>query len=143
MSKLPPEHHVNFDAATELEEQAQRAKAILEVLAANLAANDARVPCNDRDVVQLHHVQVAANLLFHSAGNAATVPLRDVFISYSHKDDLFIDELVKKLETLGISCFKADRDVRLASDWAGAIQNLNDGDSSFQVRNAMDRFSPP
>jgi len=30
---------------------------------------------------------------------------------------------VRKLETVGITCFKADRDIRLASDWAGAIQD--------------------
>lgn len=123
MSESPHEYHVNFDAANELEEQAQRAKTILETLAANLAANDPRPPSDDRDVVRLQHVRVAAEILLNAERRESTVVATDVFISYSHKDDLFIDELVRKLEAKGITCFKADRDVRLASDWAGAIQD--------------------
>lgn len=124
MSESRHDYHVNFDAATELDEQSRRAKTILETLAANLAANDVRLPSEDRDVVRLQHVRVAAKILFNSprTATATAVTIRDVFISYSHKDDDFVDELVSKLEAMDIPCFKADRDVRLASDWAESIQ---------------------
>jgi len=75
----------------------------------------------DRDVVRQQQVLVAAEILFSSAGLEPTVADRDVFISYPHKDDLFINDLVRKLESIGVTCFKADRDVRFASDWVGAI----------------------
>jgi|GEM_PF-2224362 len=68
---LHDHYHVNFDAATELEEQSKRAKRILETLAANLAANDACLPSDDRDVVRLQHVQLAAEILLRRRKSCA------------------------------------------------------------------------
>ena len=101
MSESLHDHfHVNFDAATELEEQSKRAKRILETLAANLAANDSRLPSDDRDVVRLQHVRVAAEILFNSAGKDTTAGIRDVFVRYSHKDDHFIEEPISRISKI-------------------------------------------
>lgn len=63
--------------------------------------------------MQLKHVRVAADMLFNSTQAAVTEAVRDVFVSYSHQDDDFIDELVKKLKAVGVTCFKADRYIPL------------------------------
>lgn len=110
MSKLPHDYHVNFDAATELEEQSKRAKTILETLAANLAANDTRLPSEGRDVVRLQHVRVAAEILFNSPPTATAVAIRDVFISYSHREDSFIDESLGRYRSRSCEGFRENFD---------------------------------
>ena len=124
MSELPRDYDLNFDGANELENQGQRAKVIIERLAANLAANDVNLPPDGRDIVSHSHVQTAAELLFsptRSAPAAMSGSPRDVFVSFSHEDEVFIAELVTKLEEVGVTCFKADRDIRLASEWAESL----------------------
>jgi len=46
---------------------------------------------------------------------------RHVFISYSHEDHIFVNEMAKLLAASGITCFKADRDIDPASDWDESI----------------------
>ena len=45
----------------------------------------------------------------------------DVFISYSSKDKLVADAMCNKLESNGIRCWMAPRDIRAGMDWGGAI----------------------
>jgi hypothetical protein len=121
MSAEPREYEVNYDASNELERQSQRAKEILERLAAHLAATEPQRDASEKDLVEPQHVQRAADLWFATAAQAsagATVPSHCVFISYSHADDAFLSELSRKLASAGVTHFKADRDIRPASDWA-------------------------
>ena len=46
---------------------------------------------------------------------------RHVFISFSHDDHEFINELALLLAASGITCFKADRDIDPATDWDESI----------------------
>ncbi|ETR71731.1 MAG: hypothetical protein OMM_02272 [Candidatus Magnetoglobus multicellularis str. Araruama] len=52
----------------------------------------------------------------------ATV-LPHVFISYSHEDQVFVNELSDLLALSGVTCFKAERDIEPTSDWDEAIWN--------------------
>ncbi len=123
MSEGPRDYDLNFDAANELEEQASRAKRILERLAAHLAATEPRGDPQLNDIVDAEHVRQAAELLLGSIGTPAPSSTRSccVFISFSHQDEPFVSELVAKLEDARISYFKADRDIQPATDWAEAI----------------------
>lgn len=47
--------------------------------------------------------------------------MRDVFISYSHKDSNIREDVVNKLESAGISCWYAPRDIRPGREWADTI----------------------
>ncbi len=47
--------------------------------------------------------------------------MRDVFISYSHKDSDIREAVVNKLESAGISCWYAPRDIRPGKEWADTI----------------------
>ena len=57
MSEGPREYDLNFDAANELEDQASRAKRILERLAAHLAATEPRRDPQLKDIVDREHVR--------------------------------------------------------------------------------------
>ncbi len=92
----------------------------MERLAADLAANEAGRDSNLRDLVERKHILKAAELLFGSVGApkpSSSGPARAVFISYSHDDEPFVNELAGKLVRAGITHFKADRDIRTATDW--------------------------
>ena len=118
------DYHLNFGAANELTTQGRRAERILERLASDLAASEAGRDSNLQDLVEQKHVRQAAELLFGSVGAPPTSsngPARAVFISYSHADEPFVNELAEKLARAGITHFKADRDIRSASDWCEAI----------------------
>lgn len=118
MPEEPRKYHLNFSASNELEEQAHRAKLILERIAAHLAATGQV----GSDLVEERHVAQAADLLFgqerqvvsDSAGHC-------VFLSYSHEDEAFVDSLAKKLDAVEVSYFKADRDIQVAADWSESI----------------------
>ena len=45
----------------------------------------------------------------------------DVFISYSHKDKAVADAICASLESRGIRCWYAPRNIRTGETWAGAI----------------------
>jgi TIR domain-containing protein len=123
MSDGPRNYELNFEAANELEHQTTRAKAVLERLAAHLAAETQTDP-NLQDLVEERHVRQAAELLLGSrapAQPATTAPSRAVFISHSHEDAEFVRELSAKLRLAGMECFLAERDVQLAADWASRI----------------------
>ena len=45
----------------------------------------------------------------------------DVFISYSHQDKAAADAACSALESAGVRCWIAPRDVAPGADWAGAI----------------------
>lgn len=47
----------------------------------------------------------------------------DVFISYSTKDKVIADTVVSSLESYGIRCWYAPRDIHPAEDWGNAITN--------------------
>ena len=124
MSDGPLDYHLNLAAATELEKQTQRAKRILERMAAHLAANQPDVDGNLEDLVEQQHVRQAAELLFGSVEGSASELAPDpnyVFISFSHNDDAFVAELTNGLTKAGVAWFKADRDIRPASEWGEAI----------------------
>jgi len=124
MSEGPREYELNFDAANELEKQAERAKKILERLAAHLAATEPQRGLEFLDLVEQEHVCQAAELLLGTAyfpAAHATPALHCVFISFSHEDEAFIEELIDRLAEVGVTYFKADRDVQPVSDWAEAI----------------------
>ena len=93
MSEGPREYDLNFDAANELEEQASRAKRVLEQLAAHLAATGPRHNPQLNDIVDREHVCQAAELLFGSI-HAATSPKGTrshcIFVSFSHADEPFV-----------------------------------------------------
>lgn len=122
MSAGPREYELNFAAANELEEQARRAKRILERLAAHLAASQPQRDPDWRDLVEPEHVRRAAELLFGAlAPNEAVIASSSVFVSCSHEDDAFVSELAERLTQAGIDYFKADRDIRPAADWSEVI----------------------
>lgn len=124
MSEGPREYDLNFDAANELEEQASRAKRILERLAAHLAATEPHRDPQLNDIVDRAHVRRAAELVFGSIGPAAFQKgsrSHCVFVSFSHADEPFVAELTAKLAEAHITYFKADRDIQPATDWGEAI----------------------
>lgn len=130
MSERPPDHFLNFDAANELEEQLQRARQLIQWLAARLAASDPRRCSGLEDLVEREHVRRAGEILFRKAttsdfasppGSHADVSRRDVFVSFSHEDEAFASELSQVLDKAAVSHFKADRDLHPASDWAEVI----------------------
>jgi len=124
MSEGPREYDLNFAAANELEEQASRAKRIIERLAAHLAATEPQHLPQLNDVVDREHVRRAADFLFGSISPATfrrSGRSHFVFVSFSHEDEPFVAELTAKLAEAGITFFKADRDIQPASDWGEAI----------------------
>jgi hypothetical protein len=122
-------HHVNHSAADELASQADRAKRILERLAADLAALEAKLssdPEKLEDLVERRHVKQAAERFFESHRSSKDVRPTDgkcVFLSYSHGDEAFASELTSLLEESGVGVFKANRDIRPAAYW---IESLRD-----------------
>ena len=125
MSDEHREYHVHGEAADELENQANRARQILERLAADLAAAEPRRRLEWQDLVEKCHVLSAAEQMFGSA-----TPVKDdaqrnaspVFLSYSHDDEEFASELTSRLEKIGIRVFKANRDIRPASIWIESLR---------------------
>lgn len=47
--------------------------------------------------------------------------MHDVFISYSHKDEKIREAVCQKLESEGIKCWYAPRDIQPGGEWADAI----------------------
>jgi hypothetical protein len=124
MSEEPREYHVHFDASDELDKQTERARLILERLAAHLAATAPQRDPQFKDLVEREHVQQAAELVLGSRATSEAQlvsPARAVFVSFSHEDEAFVGELTKKLTEAGITHYKADRDIRPATDWGEAI----------------------
>ena len=118
MSDVPHDYHFNSPAADELDRQAIRGRSILEELAAHLAATDGDgIP----GLVEPQHVSRAADILFGRPLDFPSSNAARVFVSYSQSDDAFVVELAEKLDTAGIKCFKADRDIEPASIWTEAI----------------------
>jgi hypothetical protein len=120
MSEGPREREFNFEAADEVALQAERAKGILERLAAHLAATSPQRDPYFLDLVEREHVIQAAELLFGQVKallDDPPLPPRFVFVSFSHEDEAFVGELADKLIAEGISFFKADRDIQPATDW--------------------------
>src|SRR5947207_245936 len=104
MSETPREYDLNFDAANELDNQVKRASAVIQRLAAYLAANEPGRSEQDRDLVEAEHVRHAAETLF-GAAEARVAPhppgTSYVFISFDHQDESFIAELIVKLDAAG------------------------------------------
>jgi hypothetical protein len=123
MPDEPHNYHCNNAASEELRRQSTRAKQILERLAAHLAATEPGRDPDFDDLVEAHHVRQAAELLLGSvtAPDALGVSQHCVFVSFSHEDEVFVNELSEKLSLAGITHFKADRDIQPAADWGEAI----------------------
>ena len=49
--------------------------------------------------------------------------MHDVFFSYSHKDAEILEPVCRRLESAGIKCWYAPRDIRPGEEWANAITN--------------------
>ena len=49
--------------------------------------------------------------------------VRDVFISHAHKDEEIADAICQKLESAGVRCWIAPRDIAAGEDWTIAIRN--------------------
>lgn len=47
--------------------------------------------------------------------------VRDVFVSHSTKDKLWADRLCNMIESTGVSCWIAPRDIQPGQSWAEAI----------------------
>lgn len=121
MSEGPRDYEFHFDGSNELEEQVERARAVLARLAAHLAATEPHRDVNLKDVVEQQHVIRAAELFFGSGTSPSPGTAHSVFISYSDRDKEFVRELSAKLDAARITTFVADRDIQLASDWAEKI----------------------
>ena len=125
MSDEPRDYHLNAAAGDELDRQTDRIHDILERLAAHLAAREIPDDPNLAGLVESTHVQRAAELLLsgrdQQLGSMGQFP---VFVSYSHADDSFVAELVSCIEEHGIRCFKANRDIEPAADWADRIWSV-------------------
>ena len=52
--------------------------------------------------------------------------IRDVFLSHSHVDKVYADAICHTLESSGIRCWVAPRDIRPSEDWAESIINAMD-----------------
>jgi hypothetical protein len=52
--------------------------------------------------------------------------MRDVFLSHSHVDKVYADAICHTLESSGIRCWVAPRDIRPSEDWAESIINAMD-----------------
>ena len=55
----------------------------------------------------------------------------DVFISYSHKDKSYADAICAKLESEGLRCWYAPRDIAPGAEWASAIIDAIEGTKAF------------
>ncbi len=136
MSDGPHEIHVNWAAANLLLKQAERSRQILERLAADFAANEPGRAGEFKDLVKERHVRQASEFLFNSVTrpsfDANVVPSSGakVFISFSHDDVWFVNDISERLVNAGVAHFKSDRDIRSASDWAETIW---DGITSCQL----------
>jgi hypothetical protein len=85
-------------------------------------------------LVERKHVRQAAKSLFKTAvvvEGARGAPPHCLFISLSHEDGPFAEDLTQKLDAAGLTYCKADRDIQLASDWAEATWDLIRGCSVF------------
>ena len=116
----PRKYHVNSDGSDELEEQTQRARAIIERLAAHFAANEPERDQDERDIVEGRHVRTAAEFYF---GKSQELDSSEVFVSYCHEDSDFIDEFTDAMTKASISFFRADRDIQTPTDWGDSIWN--------------------
>lgn len=47
----------------------------------------------------------------------------DVFISHAHKDKIIADAICQRLESAGLRCWIAPRDISVGDDWTKAIRN--------------------
>src|SRR3990172_5640391 len=125
MPDEPHNYHLNAEASDELHAQGERAKLILEKLAADLAAHDPNRPRHLRDLVEKPHVLAAADILFGANGTRArprsAASARLVFISHSAEDQEFVDELASDIARAGLRCFVAKRSIRGAGVWTEAI----------------------
>jgi hypothetical protein len=123
------EYSFNFGAATELEDQLQRARSILGRLAAGLAGLDPTQPQELRGLVERQHVLQAAEILF--TPEVAGTSLEDlhrrgrgecVFISYADKDQDCAHELAACLKGVGVSYFVAKETIPAAATMAFSFQ---------------------
>lgn len=126
MPDNPREYHVNHRAANELQLQAERARKIMERIAADLAATEPSHPDQLTDLVEQRHVLRAAQIFFGPPADRETLDATratpDVFISYSTADGPFAAELAEDLRRVGVESFLAPRSVRTASDWVESIR---------------------
>jgi hypothetical protein len=119
------EYSFNFGAATELEDQLERARSILGRLAAGLAGLDPTQPPDLRGLVERQHVLRAAEILF--TPDVAGTSLENlhrwgsghcVFISYADKDKDCALELAARLREVDVSYFVAKDTIPPAAEWA-------------------------
>ena len=60
-------------------------------------------------------------------------PQYDVFISYASGDSQIADELRKDMETAGLRCFMAEKDIQVAAIWQDSIRTALLGSSSVLI----------
>lgn len=124
MSAKRLKYHVPLAASDELDRQTRRAGLILERLAAHMAAIEPGRNPDFNDVVEVRHIQQAAESIFGSIDAPQAVSDTEhhcVFVSFSHEDEAFVGELCDRLSRIGVSHFKADRDTQPAAEWAESI----------------------
>jgi hypothetical protein len=129
-SGQPPEtgFHFNSEASNELEAQAQRARQILERLAAAIAATEYGRPDHVQDLVEARHVRLAAEKLYGpAAANVAVEPSErrrvgaGVFISYATPDLDAAQELSALLQRAKVPCFLAKGSIEVSAEWSLTI----------------------
>lgn len=125
MSEIPPNVFWHAEAESEFEEQHARGGEALRSLAGELAAADHNRPEHLLDIVEQMHVRRAGDLLIEAARELGVAAARGtgapIFISYSTRDQRFVDELQEDLRRQGVASFVANRSIRTAADWAESI----------------------
>src|SRR2546423_4697088 len=51
------------------------------------------------------------------------LPAYDIFLSYTHEDSHIANELKEILETSGLRCFMAEKDIAVGMEWADQIRS--------------------
>jgi hypothetical protein len=117
-----PDHwHFHSEAAAELDLQLKRFKAILESLAAEIAAAETTRPNDESpEIVYRRHVAGAAGRLIRSQPIAVR-PNCQVFISHKTEDQPFAEEIQAKLAAKGLKTFVAAASVVTGSEWQESI----------------------
>lgn len=121
MTERPRNYHMHSTASEEVEQQAKRAKKILERLAAAIAATDTSEPPDDRDIVRPVHVRRAAEQLFGAESAPLQPPTSDVFVSYAAADSGFARRFVDRLRANQLRCFYSAESIQPAALWTESI----------------------
>ena len=66
----------------------------------------------------------------------------DVFISHARKDKSIVDVICEKLESAGVRCWIAARDISASEDWTAATRNtIGSSRRLSSVRQPLDKIN--